>query len=90
MKSIQVLLVLGVLGSWGCSVKSEEFKYSYLVNGCETGEHSFDEKDKYCEALSNHELNHKCAYFERKDAFARDCGGKAWAVDQFQENTRRG
>jgi len=77
MLLIMMGLVAGCVSLSSCSEK--EFKYNYTENGCSTDDHEFDSKDEYCDGLKDDGLNKGCAVGMRKDAFSRDCQGKAWS-----------
>ena len=54
------------------------YSYEYKVNGCETGQRTFDSKDAYCSALLDE--NQRCAfetYELRQNAYKRECTGSA-------------
>jgi hypothetical protein len=66
-------LVATVLMASGCGVDEEKFTYQYNVNGCDTGEHSFESKDAYCSALKDDALNKGCAARMRQSRFQSEC-----------------
>lgn len=51
------------------------YRFRHLMNGipCDTGEHVFEDKLSYCQALVDHRLNRECALDARKDEFAEQC-----------------
>lgn len=59
---------------------SEEFSYNYTYNGCSTEKQVFASRDAYCSGLQDETLNKGCALVLRKQAFAEQCQGRAWAL----------
>jgi hypothetical protein len=61
-------------GGCGTSVetKSEEFTYSYNINGCKTVQ-TFKSQAEYCRGLRDEDLNHGCAQEVREAAFRSKC-----------------
>ena len=51
----------------------EPFAYSFKINGCETGEHSFNTLSEMCEALADDDLNNSCAENFRCHKFLNSC-----------------
>ncbi len=54
---------------------TENLTYSFDVNGCQTGSHSFSSTDAYCAGLQSSSLNNGCALTERMSLFAGKCSG---------------
>jgi hypothetical protein len=55
---------------------SESLSYSFDLNGCKTGQQTFDSKDAMCAGLKDDARNNGCAYSMRKDEFERrGCSG---------------
>lgn len=52
---------------------SQSFTYQLEVNGCNTGEHTFNSKIAYCEALEDQALNKGCALNERDRLYFATC-----------------
>ena len=52
----------------------QNFQYSFDDNGCETGQQTFSEKEKYCQALLNEALNKGCAQVSRFNLYKAECG----------------
>jgi hypothetical protein len=70
MGSISWLVL--VLAASACG-DSKKFTYDYNVNGCKTGEQTFDSKEAYCAGLKNDALNNGCAASMRQQTFQADC-----------------
>ena len=66
------------LGCGNNGLNSESTSYQLSYNGCDTGEHSFDSVEKYCDGLRDEQLNHGCAIKSRKQLFNQNCSGKSW------------
>lgn len=51
------------------------YRFRHLANGipCDTGEHVFEDKLAYCQALVDDRLNKDCALDARKDEFTDQC-----------------
>ena len=82
----KIILILSIISLTGCDVRVDDggvdaqggkqnLKYSYSVNGCETGEKSFSSLTDLCYGLANDEMNNFCAGDLRCDRFKRDCQG---------------
>lgn len=74
-----VALLLTTFSLSACG-KHEDLKYSFSENGCETGEQTADSTEEYCQKLADHDLNHGCATYMRKNQFTQSCGetGLKW------------
>lgn len=64
-------LIMAIVGLVACSGHS----YEYSVNGCSTGNQSFDSKEELCQGLRSTSRNKGCALSERQDRFNNECGG---------------
>jgi hypothetical protein len=68
------LLALALaFSAFGCG-SSENKKYQFELNGCNTSEHAFDSQQAYCDGLRSNSLNNGCAESMRQSAYERDCG----------------
>lgn len=71
------LMLFAVLMLAACAKKDQEtYSYHLTVNGCSTGEHTFDSKGAMCNALRDEAINHGCARSMRAEKFQAECGGK--------------
>lgn len=74
-----LILITADLFFTSCNIKPEDlvenFSYQYSEAFCETGYHSFNTLNAYCEALRNDVLNNGCARAQRQDAFYNRCSG---------------
>ena len=68
-----VIAAILALTTVGCG-SGDNKKYQFVLNGCDTGEHSFDSVAAYCTGLKSNTTNNGCAESMRKDAYERDCG----------------
>jgi hypothetical protein len=59
----------------GSSSSSSSYSYEFSVNGCSTGNHTFDSQYGYCEGLKSTMLNNNCAYATRKITYESNCEG---------------
>lgn len=50
------------------------YTYQYRYNSCDTGEHTFNNKKNYCQALTDEKFNSGCALELRKDQYIKECG----------------
>ena len=55
------------------SENSESYSYDYNINGCKTGEHSFNSRRDYCLGLADDSLNNYCAGDLRCRVFKQEC-----------------
>jgi hypothetical protein len=69
-----LLLALG-LGCGSIENKHDDirYEYSYDINECPTGSHSFKSKSEYCTALQDEELNKGCAREVRAKTWDEEC-----------------
>ena len=79
MKKFAMGLLFVAVALLGCG--EDKFTYSYEVNGCKTGEHSFKTKEEYCKALQDNALNNNCALSTRQSTFKNECSGTFTAVN---------
>lgn len=54
-------------------VRNESIGYHFIVNGCDTGEKSFNDKTSYCSGLLNEAANNYCARTTREEMYRADC-----------------
>ena len=76
------LLVLSGCGSGSDNSalhKSDLYSYSYSVpdgpSPCSTGEHTFETRTAYCQALLDDDLNNNCAMDVRQEVYKENCEG---------------
>lgn len=84
MKNILTILCVFVLSACDVDVNeggvdakdnNQTLTYSYTVNGCATGQHSFSSLTAMCRALADDALNNNCAGGVRCERFKQDCHG---------------
>lgn len=88
IKLLIMILSMTTLGSCGKSksgtatsatnenLKSEQlvsYSYQFKINNCDTQEHTFDSKEKYCHGLEDQDLNNGCALAQREALFNKEC-----------------